>query len=57
MFIFGGCWFYDVSTLKEFSNGISGYFARHGMGRQITDIDEPKDPLNNISDILSDEGH
>lgn len=57
MFIFGGCWFYDVSTLKEFSNGISGFFIRHGMGQQMTDIDESQDSLNSISDILNDEDH
>ncbi|KAG0668510.1 Altered inheritance of mitochondria protein 11 [Maudiozyma exigua] len=55
MFIFGGCWFYDVSTLKEFSNGISGFFIRHGMGQQIREIEDSQDSFGSISDILNDE--
>lgn len=55
MFIFGGCWFYDVSTLKEFSNGISGFFIRHGMGQQIREIENSQDSFGSISDILNDE--
>ncbi|SMN18257.1 similar to Saccharomyces cerevisiae YER093C-A AIM11 Protein of unknown function [Maudiozyma saulgeensis] len=54
MFIFGGCWIYDISTLKEFSQGMSGFFKRHGLGSQLKETEDPNDSLNDISQLLDD---
>ena len=54
MGIFGGCWIYDVSTLKEFSQGMSDFLHRHGIGQDISSIIDEADKSESFSGFFDD---
>lgn len=54
MAIFGGCWINDISTLQEFSQGVSGFLHRHGIGQDISTIIDDDDNSQSISEVFAD---